>query len=80
MSEKNEVIQLEGVPIQWLSTPEGRKKAQKIFSRNAYKLRKIIWFGEGAPHDWVLLKAAHPDHNESTSQRCSEASSEEQKR
>ena len=31
MSEKDEVIQLEGVPIQWLSTPEGRKRAQKKF-------------------------------------------------
>lgn len=34
-----DVIQLEGVPMEWLSTPEGRKRARKIFSRNAYKLR-----------------------------------------
>lgn len=74
MSAANEVIQLDGVPTEWLSTPEGLKKARKIFSRNMDKLLKSDSTG-CAPQKWVLLQSAHPSRTEDTSQQCNEPSS-----
>jgi hypothetical protein len=78
MNVAHEVIQLEGVPMEWLATPEGRKKAQKMFSRNMYKLLKSGSTGD-EPQRCVLLQAARPYRTEGTSQQCSETSSLRQK-
>jgi hypothetical protein len=40
------VIELEGICLNQLLTPEGRKRSERIFSRNARKLRPYIVRGE----------------------------------
>jgi hypothetical protein len=67
------IIQLVGVRMEQLSTSEGRKKAQRIFSCNMDKLLKIDSTG-CAPQKWVTLQPAHPSRTEDTSQQYSEAS------
>jgi hypothetical protein len=74
MSADTKIIELEGVDPAWLLTPEGRKKTQEIFSRNADRLQ--LRYGPGdLPPGWVQLQVVHPTDSTGTSQQCNEASS-----
>jgi len=44
--ENSKVIHLEGVDLRELSTPEGRRRSEQTFARNARKLRPCIVRGE----------------------------------
>jgi hypothetical protein len=69
---------LEGVDPAWLLTPEGRKKAQEIFDRNADKLQ-IHDFPGDLPPDYVRLRQEYRDDIGDTQQQCGESSAPQQK-
>lgn len=71
MMLRKEVIRLEGVSLEQLSSPEGQEETRRILSRNAGKLRKTICSGGRAPRGWVLLEVQPPSSNEGISQRDS---------
>lgn len=74
MRKKDEIIQLEGVDPVWMTTPEGQKRTQEIFARNADKLQ--LRFGPGdLPPGYVKLRVVHSDGTQDTLQQCNETSS-----
>lgn len=69
----NKIIQLDGVRMEDLSTPEGLKKARRIFARNMNNLLKTNSAGD-EHQTWVLLQPVHPSSTAGTSQQYSDAS------
>ena len=70
ISNDDEIIHLKGVhPDLWL-TPEGRKTAHEILSRNWDKLLRGHQ-EEDADETWGTLQPALPSRSADTSQQCS---------
>jgi hypothetical protein len=56
-------IYLTPIPWEWLGTPEGRKKVQKISDRNLGKLWKSARLREGSAPKLVTLRKASPSRS-----------------
>lgn len=71
MSEDSKTIELEGVHPSWLLTPEGQRRAQEFFSRNADKPQ--LQFGPGdVPPGYVKLQQVYVDRIEDMFQQRGE--------